>query len=130
VKQAITIIAAGFLAAVFIILGAVFLKHFAIDQNIGEIRYVDLISIILTALSIMITIFGLFLAVLGVIGWATFESKLRANSLSYLTAELSKEGKLRKEFEAILTEISLRGVRPEEQPTSLEPESSERPYND
>lgn len=98
-----------------------------------EIRYVDLISITLTALAIMITVLGLFVASLGVIGWATFEAKLRDNSLNYLAAELSKDGKLRKEFETILTEMSLQGVRPNGDTQAIQDQSGnpvERPYND
>jgi hypothetical protein len=97
------------------------------------IEYVDLITIVLSALSIMITILGLFVAALALIGWTTFENKLRDNSLSYLTSELSKEGKLRKEFETILTDLSLQGVRAEEAqqlPESTPEDAGERPYND
>lgn len=130
-RRALWMLAYCFVTTALVIGLTVFLSRFAPNQAIGEIRYVDLISIVLTALSIMITILGLFGAALGVIGWATFESKLRDNSFSYLTAELSKDGKLRKEFETILTEISLRGVRPEEsEPNEPDHRAPESPYND
>ena len=106
-KRAWGIFGYSLLTILLVVVVTLVIRSYAPQQPVGEIRYIDLISIVLTALSIMITILALFIAVLGAIGWATFESKLRDNSLTYLTAELSKDGKLRKEFEAILTEMSL-----------------------
>jgi hypothetical protein len=132
-KRALIMLGFCFLTVVLTVMTMLFIQNLAPVQSIGEVSYVDLISIVLTALSIMITILGLFVAVLGVIGWTTFEGKLRDHSFTYLTAELSKDGKLRKEFEAILTEMSLRGVRPNDHSTvkdDTDAAGSERPYND
>lgn len=94
-----------------------------------KIEYFDLLMVVLTVLSIMITVLGLGLAVLGVIGWATFESKLRDHSFSYFASELGKDGKLRREFEALIVETSLRGVEsvdaPQSQPERNSPKSAE-----
>jgi hypothetical protein len=76
----------------------------------AEIKYTDVVVIVLTALSLMITILGIGLAVMGVIGWATFESKLRDSSLTYFAEQLGKDGPLRRELESLLIEISLKGI--------------------
>lgn len=112
-RRALLIAAACFSIVLVVFLSTIVVHSFLPSQPIGEIRYIDLISVVLTALSIMITVLGLFVAALGVIGWTTFESKLRDNSFSYFTSELSKDGNLRKEFEQLLTELSLQGVKPE-----------------
>lgn len=99
----------------------------------NEMSYSDFLSVTLTALGLMLTVLGFFLAALGVVGWTTFESKLRDSSFSYLTAELSKDGKLRQEFEAILTELSLQGIRasdPEGESIPSSGSSSETRYDD
>jgi hypothetical protein len=75
-----------------------------------EIKYTDVVVIVLTALSLMVTILGVGLAVMAVIGWATFESKLRDSSFSYFAEQLGKDGPLRRELESLLIEISLKGV--------------------
>jgi len=99
----------------------------------NEMSYSDFLSVTLTALGLMLTVLGFFLAALGVVGWTTFESKLRDSSFSYLTTELSKDGKLRQEFEAILTELSLQGIRASDQEGESIPSSgssSETRYDD
>ncbi|QYE33980.1 hypothetical protein KZX46_14270 [Polymorphobacter sp. PAMC 29334] len=105
------LIAAALITIVAVVFVSTLVIHSIVpNQPLGEIRYIDLISVVLTALSIMITVLGLFIAVLGVIGWATFESKLRDSSISYFTAQLAKDGPLRKEIEQLLVDVSLRGV--------------------
>ena len=75
-----------------------------------KIEYVDVVVIVLAALSIMITVLGIFIALLGVVGWATFESKLKDTSLDYFREQMARGGSLREEFERLLVQISLEGV--------------------
>jgi hypothetical protein len=75
-----------------------------------DMRYTDFVSITLTALSIMITVLGLFAAALGVIGWTTIESKLKAHSVEYFKSQLEKEGPLRRELEQLFADIAYSGI--------------------
>lgn len=86
----------------------------------SAIDFVDVVVIVLAALSIMITVLGIFIALLGVVGWATFEAKLRDSSLDYFKEQLGRDGPLRQELESLLVEISLEGV---ERATPTPPES-------
>ncbi|APR52964.1 hypothetical protein CA223_10600 [Sphingomonas koreensis] len=75
-----------------------------------DISYADFLSITLTALSLMITVLGLFVAAAGVIGWATLESKLRDHSLAYFKEELGENGKLRTDLEKLFIDIAYDGI--------------------
>lgn len=75
-----------------------------------DLSYVDFLSITLTALALMITILGFFVAAAGVIGWATLEAKLRDHSINYFKDQLSKDGDLRNELEEFIAEIAYTGV--------------------
>jgi hypothetical protein len=85
----------------------------------AKIEYVDVVTIVLAALSIMITVLGIFIAILGVVGWATFESKLKDTSLQYFREQLSQGSPLRAEFEKLLVQISLEGVEKADAPESV-----------
>jgi hypothetical protein len=102
--------------AIFIVVGS----HLLREAAPAEIKYTDVVVIVLTALSLMVTILGIGLAVMAVIGWATFESKLRDSSFSYFAEQLGKDGPLRRELESLLVEISLQGV--DKAPQEQEPE--------
>jgi|tagenome__1003787_1003787.scaffolds.fasta_scaffold19800887_2 hypothetical protein len=97
-----------------------------------QVSYPDFLVIVLTALAVMITVLAIFLAALGVIGWATFEAKLRDTSVDYFTSQLGKDGPLRRELEGLLVEISLTGVaKPEAPPPAEAPvQPTDEPYND
>lgn len=75
-----------------------------------DITYADFLSITLTALGLMITVLGFFVAAAGVIGWTTLESKLRSHSIEYFQDQLKKDAKLRKEFEEIIIKIGHEGI--------------------
>lgn len=97
----------------------------------SKIEYVDVVIIVLTALSIMIMVLGIFIALLGVIGWATFESKLKETSLAYFKEQLAKGGPLRSEFERLIVQISLEGVqRATPEPPQEEPPAQDDEYVD
>jgi hypothetical protein len=125
-------IAAGFAIAVLLLLTVV-LGQLMVAHAPPKIEYFDLLMVVLTMLSIMITVLGLGLAVLGVIGWATFEAKLRDHSFSYFATELGKEGKLRRELEALIVETSLKGVESVDEssaPASTPPAEGDGEYVD
>jgi hypothetical protein len=97
-------------------------------NSVGDVRYIDLIAIVLSALAVMLTALGIFLAALAVIGWATFESKLKASSLEYFTSQLGRDGPLRRELETLLVEMSLSGVEKDKPPP--QPPADDEPYRD
>lgn len=75
-----------------------------------DLDYVDFITITLTALSLMITILGFFVAAASVIGWSTIENKLRDHSVSYFTDQLKKDGPLRRDLENLIESIAYEGI--------------------
>ncbi|MGQ7829398.1 hypothetical protein [Altererythrobacter sp. Z27] len=77
----------------------------------ADITYVDFLSITLTALALMITILGFFVAAAGVIGWTTIENKLRDHSVRYFKDQLSKDGDLRIEIEELIVNIAHNGIQ-------------------
>ncbi|GAA4821725.1 hypothetical protein GCM10023232_18760 [Sphingosinicella ginsenosidimutans] len=114
-----------FLALAFIagLSGAIatFIYHIALARGATpslDLSYVDFISITLTALSLMITVLGFFVAAASVIGWTTIENKLRDHSVSYFKDQLKKDGQLRTEFEGLIASIAYEGIenfKPHEQ---------------
>lgn len=106
-----------FLALAFIaaLSGAVttYAFHFALRPGSTpslDMTYVDFLSITLTALSLMITVLGFFIAAASVIGWTTIESKLREHSVSYFKDQLKDDGPLRAEFEKLIAAIAYEGI--------------------
>jgi len=95
------------------------------DGAESDISYAEFLSVTLTALSIMITVLGLFVAAAGVIGWSTLENKLRSHSVEYFTNQLSKEGPLRQELEELFTSIAYTGIEGLKQS-----HKEDRPYDD
>lgn len=93
-----------------------------------DVQYSDFLSITLTALAIMITILGFFVAAASVIGWNTIENKLRDHSVQYFKDQLAKDGELRTELEQLFTDIAYKGV--EGLKTKDSDTSGETPYND
>ncbi|MBB4641959.1 hypothetical protein [Rhizorhapis suberifaciens] len=57
----------------------------------GDISAADFISIILTALGVILAALAIFLGGLAIIGWATFEEKLKQNSEEFLKKRFSPE---------------------------------------
>lgn len=95
--------------------------------TLDDMKYQDFVSISLTALGLMMTILGFFVAAAGVIGWATIESKLKDHSITYFKEQLSKDGPLRAEFEQLLAEIAYEGI--DNLKAALNPQA-ETEYND
>ena len=104
---------------------ALHLFHTTLMPNADDIKYTDFLSITLTALSLMVTVLGIFVAAAGVIGWTTLESKLRSHSVEYFTKELEKDAPLRKEFEKFFADIAYTGIEGLKSPAK-----EESPYSD
>ncbi len=99
----------------------------------SDMTYADFIGIMLTALGVMLTALTIFLGVLAVLGWTTFENKLKDHSTNYIQGELSSNGKLRYDLEKLITDIAYRGVENFKAQQGLNPEvdaGSESEYND
>ena len=101
------------------------LMHTQTSPVTEDIKYTDFLSITLTALSLMITVLGLFLAAAGVIGWATLESRLKAHSIEYFSKQLDKDSELRKDLEKMFVDIASTGIE-----GLREAPEEERPYAD
>jgi divalent metal cation (Fe/Co/Zn/Cd) transporter len=56
-----------------------------------DISHADFISIILTALGVILAALALVLGGLAIVGWATFEEKLKQNSDEFLRKRFSPE---------------------------------------
>ncbi|RYF49492.1 MAG: hypothetical protein EOO38_07795 [Cytophagaceae bacterium] len=93
--------------------------------TVNDVKYTDFLSITLTALGLMITVLGFFVAAAGVIGWSTLENKLRSHSVEYFAKQLEKEGPLRKELEELFADIAYTGIE-----GLKEPPRDETPYDD
>jgi hypothetical protein len=92
-----------------------------------EISSVDLVTIILTALGVMLAILTIFLAVFGFIGWTAINERLREHSMSYFTNEL-QEGKPSYELlRSVVRSVVYEGISPvpDEEPYSADPTDGE-----
>ncbi|MGB3805815.1 MAG: hypothetical protein WA936_01310 [Erythrobacter sp.] len=100
----------------------------------ADITYADFLAITLTALALMITVLGLFVAAAGVIGWSTIESKLRDHSVNYFKDQLGKDGDLRAEMEKLIVNIAHNGIDSykarEAIPNRKEQETEDADYDD
>ena len=98
----------------------------------ADLSYADFLAITLTALALMITILGFFVATAGVIGWTTLENKLRDHSTSYFKDQLSKDGELRAELEELFADIAYEGVEEYKKSSSTNggKDQDEVEYND
>jgi len=99
--------------------------HTSSAVEVDDVKYTDFLSITLTALSLMVTILGIFIAVAGVVGWATLESKLKAHSVDYFAEQLKQGAPLRGELELFFSQIAHSGIE-----GLREPPTEERPYTD
>lgn len=117
---------------------ATYIYHFALTPGSSpslDLNYVDFLSITLTALSLMITVLGFFIAAASVIGWTTIESKLRDHSVNYFKEQLEKNGPLRNDFEDMIASIAYEGIenikaQKENSASEKEGDQSEMEYSD
>ena len=70
----------------------------ALNRNFGTssytLSYADFVSIMLTAVSLLITVLAVFLAVAGFVGWTTIEQKVHAKTEDFLAKGFAKGGRL------------------------------------
>ena len=60
------------------------------------LSYADFISIMLTAISLLMTVLAIFLGVFGFIGWNSIEQKARSKTEQFLDSEFKEGGRLNK----------------------------------
>ena len=70
----------------------------ALNRNFGTssytLSYADFVSIMLTAISLLITVLAVFLAIAGVIGWNSIEQKVHTKTEDFLSKGFEKGGQL------------------------------------
>lgn len=70
----------------------------ALSRNFGTssytLSYADFISIMLTAISLLMTLLAIFLAVAGFVGWNTIEQKVHSKTEDFLAKGFEKGGRL------------------------------------
>jgi hypothetical protein len=70
----------------------------ALNRNFGissyTLAYADFVSIMLTAVSLLITVLAVFLAVAGFVGWTTIEQKVHAKTEDFLAKGFERGGRL------------------------------------
>lgn len=81
-----------------------------------SLSYADFVSILLTAISTLMTVLAIFLAVAGFVGWTTIEQKVHAKTQDFLANGFTKGGPLdqmvTKTIERKTAEIMYQGVAP------------------
>ena len=90
-----------------------------------EIGYADFIGIVLSALSVLLTVLAIFLAIFGVIGWASFSERLRESSYSFLGDQLSEGKSLYNLIRKEVREAVYEGVEPV---TAIPENVEEKPF--
>ncbi|QKR99204.1 hypothetical protein F9288_05715 [Sphingomonas sp. CL5.1] len=91
-----------FLCLVSGVIGGGLTRHFGTSSY--TLSYADFISIMLTAVSLLMTVLAIFLAVLGFVGWTTIEQKVHNLTDDFLKRGFEKGGPLHQ----ILTEMNNR----------------------
>ena len=130
-KFLILALVAGFAGAAVTVLFHLGMAPDSVASN--DITYADFLSITLTALALMITILGFFVAAAGLIGWTTAENKLRSHSIEYFQEQLKKDAKLRRELEDLIIQIGHSGIENFKYQNGIEGNQSNNPeeeYND
>jgi ABC-type dipeptide/oligopeptide/nickel transport system permease subunit len=88
-KVALFVLGGAALAVVSGSVGALLSHHLGTAEY--TISYSDVIVILLTAISVMLTIMAIIIALVGVVSWTTIADRVRASTESYL-ADGFKEG--------------------------------------
>lgn len=105
----------GWIKTCFIILACLIASGIggAISRTWGQsqytISYSDFVSIMLTAISLLMTVLAIFLAVLGFIGWTSIEQRVHSKTEAYLSQLNDKimkqaENAIREKTNAIMYE--------------------------
>ena len=92
------------------VVGASFSRNFGTSHY--SISYADFISVMLTAISVLMTVLAIFLGVFGVIGWNAIQNRVHQRTEEFLT-EGFKEGRpLYQMLESRATDIIYEGIIP------------------
>lgn len=92
----------------------------ALTRNFGTssytLSYADFVSVMLTAVSLLMTVLAIFLAVVGFLGWTTIEQKVHGKTEDFLAKGFEKGGRLESivldVIETNSMEIMFRGIQP------------------
>jgi hypothetical protein len=99
IQSALKIFGVVSLCLVAGLIGGSFNRHFGTSSL--TLSYADFVSIMLTAVSLLITVLAIFLAVAGFVGWTTIEQKVHGKTEDFLAEGFEKNGRL----ERIVVEI-------------------------
>lgn len=98
------------LCAVCGAIGAIATTKFG--QVANGFSYTEFISIILTAISLLMTVLAFFLAVLGVIGWNSISTRIRERTEEFLNEGFKDGNSLNEMLRKRAEEIMYEGVTP------------------
>ena len=92
----------------------------ALTRNFGTssytLSYADFVSVMLTAVSLLMTVLAIFLAIVGFLGWTTIEQKVHGKTEDFLVKGFEKGGRLDRVvvemIERKTEEIMFQGVQP------------------
>lgn len=74
------------------VIGASLTRNFGTSSY--TLSYADFVSIMLTAISLLMTVLAIFLAVAGFVGWTTIEQKVHGKTEDFLAEGFKKGGRL------------------------------------
>ena len=109
-KIAVKLISMILLALISGVIGAALAGNFGTSSI--SISYIDFISVVLTALGVMLATATLFVAVLAVIGWTSIEARLRNHSIEFIGSELKDDKPLAIMIKKAVREAVYEGVAP------------------
>ena len=101
----------------------------AVTRNFGTssytVSYADFISILLSAISVLMTLLAMFFAVFGLIGWSAITNRVKSRTEDFLEDGFKEGNTLYVMLRARATEIMYEGIDPvdggpESNPTSEE----------
>jgi hypothetical protein len=92
------------------VVGGALNRHFGTSSY--SLSYADFVSIMLTAVSLLITVLAVFLAVFGFIGWNAIENRVHEKTKNFLDEEFEEGKSLYNMLESRATEIIYQGILP------------------
>lgn len=92
------------------VIGAATTRQFGMSSY--TISYADFITIMLTAVSVLMTTLAIFLAVLGVIGWNSIQSRVQDKTKTFLDDEFQEGRSLYVMMERKIDEYMYQGIMP------------------
>ena len=93
------------------VIGAALSRHFG--ESTYKLSYVDFISVMLSAVSVLMTTLAIFLAVLGVIGWNSIQNRVQDKTNSFLYDEFKEGRSLHTMMVRKIDEYMYKGIMPQ-----------------